>query len=70
MYCDTESVIFSQKNKDPTKVKTADYMCDLTDELEEYGCGSFVDEFVSGGPKNYAFTVFYPSTENVQQNAK
>ena len=30
--------------------------------MEEYGSCSFVEEFVSGGPKNYAFSVFYPST--------
>jgi hypothetical protein len=30
--------------------------------LEEFGSGSFIQEFVSGGPKNYAFSVFCPST--------
>jgi len=39
-----------------------DYLGDLTDELEQYGSCSFVDEFVSGGPKNYAYSVFGPST--------
>ena len=43
-------------------MKTRDYLGDLTDELEEYGSGSFIQEFVSGGPKNYAFSVFCPST--------
>ena len=37
-------------------------MGELTDELEEYGSCFFVEEFVSGGPKNYAFSVFWPST--------
>jgi len=62
LYCDTDSVIVIQKDNDPQKVKTGDYLGDLTDELEEYGSCSFVDKFVSGGPKNYAFSVFYPST--------
>jgi len=31
--------------------------------LGEYGSCSFVEDFVSGGPKNYAFPVFYLSTE-------
>jgi len=62
LYCDTDSVIFIQKDNDPPKVKTRDYQGYLTDELEEYGSCSFVDEFVSGGPKNYAFSVFCPST--------
>jgi hypothetical protein len=35
---------------------------DLTNELEEYGKDSYITEFVSGGPKNYAFSVFCPST--------
>ena len=35
---------------------------DLTDEIEEFGSGSYVEEFVSCGPKNYAFSVFSPAT--------
>ena len=61
MYCDTDSVIFIQKDNDPAKFKTGDYLSDLTDYLEEYGSCSFVEEFVSGGPKNYAFLLFCPS---------
>ena len=41
---------------------TGDYLGDLTDELEEFGSGFFIEEFVSGGPKNYAFMVFCPAT--------
>ena len=41
---------------------TVNYLGDLTDELEEFGSGSFIEEFVSGGPKNYAFKVFCPAT--------
>jgi len=43
-------------------VTTGDYLGDLTDELEEFGSGSFIDQFVSCGPKNYAFSVICPST--------
>lgn len=32
-------------------------MGDLTDELEGYGLGSFIEKFVSGGPKFYAYRV-------------
>ena len=28
---------------------------DLTDELEGYGEGAYITEFVAGGPKNYAY---------------
>ena len=30
--------------------------------MEEFRSGSYIEEFVSGGPKNYAFSVFCPST--------
>ena len=43
-------------------MKTGDYLGDLTNELEEYGPNSFIEEFVCGGPNNYAFSVFNTST--------
>ena len=46
---------------EPPKVETGDYLGDLTDELE-FGSGSYIEQFVSGGPKNYAFSVFSPTT--------
>lgn len=43
---------------------TGPYLGDMTDELEdEYGVGSYITEFVSGGPKNYGFNV-YSSKKN------
>jgi hypothetical protein len=51
-----------QKNNDAPSVKIGDYLGDLTNELEEYGSDSFIEQFLSGGPKNYAFSVFFPST--------
>jgi hypothetical protein len=44
----------------PQKLKR-DYVGDLTNELE-FGSGSYIEEFVSGGTQNYAFSVFSPST--------
>jgi len=32
------------------------YQCDLTDEME-FGCGCYIEEFVSGGPKNCIFCI-------------
>jgi len=52
LYCDTDSVVYVQKVDEPPKVTIWDYLVDLTNELDEFGSGSFVDEFVSGGPKN------------------
>jgi len=58
----TQTDIFIQNEDGPPKVRTGDYLGHLTDELEEFGDVSFIEEFVSGGPKNYAFSVFCPST--------
>jgi hypothetical protein len=62
LYCDIDSVIYVQKVGKPPKVVTGDYLGDLTNDLKEFGSGPFIQEFVSGGPKNYAFSVFCPST--------
>ena len=70
LYCDRDSVIFIQNDKDPPKDKTGDYLGDVKDELEEYGSCSFLEEFVSGRLKNYAFRYFALRPENVQQSAK
>ena len=62
LYCDTVSVIYIQNVDEPPKLETGNYLGDLTDELEKFGSGSYIEQFVSGGPKNYAFYVFSPST--------
>jgi hypothetical protein len=62
LYCDTDSVIYVRKVGEPPKVTIGDYLGHLTDELEEFRSGSFIDEFVSGVPKTYAFSVICPST--------
>jgi len=41
-YCDTDSVIYIQKGDETPKVKTGDYLGNLTDELEEFGSGSYI----------------------------
>jgi len=61
LYCDTDSVIYVQKVDESPRVTTGDYLGDLTDELEEFGSGSFIGQFVSGCTTNYAFTVICPS---------
>ena len=57
LYYDTDSVIYvsCQGDIDPP---TGEFIGDMTDELESYGEGSYITEFVSGGPKNYAYKVF------------
>ena len=50
LYCDIDSVIFIQNVDETPKVHTGDYLGDLTYELEEFGSGSYIEEFISGGP--------------------
>lgn len=57
LYFDTDSIIFVEG---PTDISppTGDFLGDLTDEItDEYGPDAFIDIFVSGGPKNYAYRV-------------
>jgi len=56
------TLIYIQNVDEAPKVHKGDCLGDLTDELEEFGSGSFIEEFVSGGPKSYAFMVFCPAT--------
>ena len=50
LYYDTDSVIYKWSAGLP-KIETGDYLGDLKDELN----GDHIIEFVSGGPKNYAY---------------
>ena len=50
---------------------TGDYLgVLLTDELEEFGSGSFIEQFVSGGAKNCVFGNLPHRLVNVQDNVK
>lgn len=64
LYYDTDSVIYVSR-PDEFEVPTGEFIGDMTDELESYGPGSYITEFVSGGPKNYAYKVF--STKNQRE---
>eukprot|EP00732_Lithocolla_globosa_P001589 Lithocolla_globosa_v1_NODE_813_length_3241_cov_10.607031.p1 type:complete len:148 gc:universal NODE_813_length_3241_cov_10.607031:616-173(-) len=51
LYYDTDSVIYKQK-KGANRVELGDYLGDLTNELDN---GNHIEEFASGGPKNYCY---------------
>ena len=53
-YCDTDSLLFIQGEEGPCLIECGDKLGDMTNELGE---GEFIEEFVSGGPKNYAYKV-------------
>ncbi|KAK4886851.1 hypothetical protein RN001_003122 [Aquatica leii] len=57
LYFDTDSVIFTQK-PGQWAPSVGDFLGDMTDEVKSYGNNSKIVEFVSGGPKNYAFKLF------------
>ena len=52
LYCETDSVIFVQKDFELPVVHCGDALGDMTFELKE---GEFISEFLSGGPMNYAY---------------
>ena len=54
LYFDTDSIIFTQKNEEWAP-PVGDFLGDLINELDAYGESSFINEFVSGGPKNYGY---------------
>ena len=53
LYFDTYSIIFSAKDGDYVPA-LGDYLGQFTNEINPKE-GNYIDEFVSGGPKNYAF---------------
>ena len=55
LYADTDSIVFVTRPCDLLKPQLGDYLGDLTNEEPE----GKITEFVSGGPKNYAYRVCY-----------
>ena len=64
LYFDTDSVIFMEE-EGAYSPEIGQYLGQLTDELEGYGAGSYIDLFCSGGPKNYGFRVRKPDGTTV-----
>lgn len=69
LYYDTDSIIY---NHSPGQYEppTGNFLGDLTDELECYGPNSYITEFVCGGPKNYAYKVYSPSSNLTKEVCK
>ena len=63
-YCNNDSVIYVASTAEPPPIECGDRLGDMTNEL---GPGEFIEEFVSGGPKNYAYKIMKPdgSTKTV-----
>ena len=58
LYYDTDSVIYHWKPGQPS-IPIGDYLGEMKDELE----GDVIEEFVSGGAKNYGYTTRGGKTE-------
>ena len=57
LYVDTDSCVYISSANTP-KPKLGDYLGQLTNEITvDHGPGSYMTEFLCGGPKNYAYTV-------------
>jgi hypothetical protein len=52
LYCDTDPVIYIQPEDQPALIETGDSLGAMTSEFKER---FHIDEFVSGGPENYAY---------------
>ncbi|KAG5873201.1 hypothetical protein JTB14_013361 [Gonioctena quinquepunctata] len=61
LYYDTDSVIYVSRPGE-FAIPTGEFVGDMTDELEKEGLDSYITEFVTGGPKNYSYTLW--STKN------
>lgn len=64
LYYDTDSVIFVSREGE-WEPPTGEFVGDLTDELEEFGPGAYISEFVCGGPKSYLYKIPTPNGENI-----
>ena len=67
IYFDTDSVIFVQTSGESPLVETGENLGDMTSELKQ---SEFIEDFVSGGPKNYAYKMVNTLTGNERVYAK
>ena len=59
LYCDTDSIMSVQPKDEPTLVEIGDNFGAMTSELKP---SQFIEEYVSGGPKNYAYKIVDSAT--------
>ncbi|XP_020296498.1 uncharacterized protein LOC109861322, partial [Pseudomyrmex gracilis] len=58
LYYNTDSCIYvSSGEPGEYEPRTGNFLGNMTDELEGYGRGSYIESFVSGGPKFHAYVV-------------
>ncbi|GLV39309.1 hypothetical protein CBL_13843 [Carabus blaptoides fortunei] len=62
LHYDTDSVIYSHA-PGQYEPPIGNFLGDLTDELDCYGAGSYITEFVCGDPKIYAYKAYSPTRD-------
>jgi hypothetical protein len=62
LYVDTDAALFVAPDGVDYNLPIGNYLGQLTSETSDYGADSYITMFVSGGPKNYAYSVFSPTT--------
>ncbi|EFN88601.1 hypothetical protein EAI_10829, partial [Harpegnathos saltator] len=56
LYYDTDSCIYvSTGDPNEYELRTGKFLGDMSDELENYGQGNYIESFISGGPKFYSY---------------
>lgn len=71
LYFDTDSIIYwSTVGRQQYEVPVGSFLGQMTDELREYGHGSYITEFCAGGPKNYSYKVYSTMKKNYQYVTK
>ena len=69
-YYDTDSIIYVYR-PGGYQIPVGDFLGDMTDELaKDYGPGSYIVEFCSGGPKTYAYIVFSTDLNELKEVCK
>lgn len=62
-----DSVIFVSKDTpDEYQPEIGHHLGQMSNELEGYGVGSYIDRFVGAGPKNYGFRIRKPDGTTVR----
>jgi len=54
LYCDTDSFLFVKPRDEPALVETGDNLGAMTSEMRPF---EFIEEYVSGGPINFAYKI-------------
>ena len=52
-----DSIVYLTRPGDVYQPKLGSFFGDMTSELADYGEGAYIEEFVAGGPKHYAYRV-------------